>query len=388
MNAAFASYIETSIGNAVSVDAKAVYYNPAGLTFLKNKQIIAVDGIVDNRSVFRGTTVQNTTGYTQRGTTNARSYFSLPEFYLGIPINNKISIGLGGLYTNYGLTPYPADSIVRYFETTSFAATFDITPGIGVRLNDKVSIGGGLDFEYGRLVLDAMFGFPTIGVPDVKSMNEGSAWGWGAHVGLQAMPKLGTLIGLAYHTSVTFNIAGNSTYDSFPNFTTNKFRTKVVTPPSTVLSLYQFLSPTFGLMGTVEYMQWSTIQKLTLYNSALIVSGTPSLLTIPLQYHFRNIWRLALAANYNPTPKWFLGVGAFWDQEPGNPFYQLLNKDGFTLGCAAGYQFTKAFNLRLGYAHTFYRGNNINIITTNNNLNGKTDEGKDYAFGELRFDIV
>lgn len=365
-----ASLIESTIGAAVVNDATATYYNPAALTLLKNSQIITLGSLAYFRTQFTGQSVQSMTGFTQFGNSNSRSHFFLPSVYLGIPITNKISFGLGIIYNNF-YKDIDEGSVLRYVQSNSRIKNIDFIPAIGFKLNEFFALGAGLDLSYVNFLLLPISGIPSLTTPDSISRNESSATSLGGHIGFLLKPTPSTLMGFNYRSMVTYQLNGTSRLEDNPKVNSKHYHFKFWTPARSVFSISHFVTPTLGVIGTVQYIQWSLLKDVTFHGIATKLGSHPIILSsVKVPYHLHNTWYLTLGGQYRFTPKWIIRLVASYNQSADNPHYQISNGDSIILGASTGYDVSKFISLDVGYAHAFIKNQNINIKTRGNVISG------------------
>ncbi|TAK71981.1 MAG: hypothetical protein EPO11_10635 [Gammaproteobacteria bacterium] len=381
-NPAVAAYIESAIGNAVVYDATSVYFNPASMVMVKQPQLVTEATGSTVFAQFKGTTTQTATGYRQTGTADSRSNYFLPGVFYVRPLTDRITIGFGELYVDYGNINYPADSIVRYTGTHANISVLDLTPAVAVKIADEMSVGFGLDAERFSQTQDSMKGFPTLRIPDIKSDNVATAWSAGAHAGVLFQPVQATKIGLTYHTAVHFNATGKSTLYTQPKATNaDDYYFSVVAPPSTVFSIDQFFTPRFGVMTTLERMQWSSIKNVTQHNVVTLVGRTPRVIpSASVPYYFHDTWRALVGLHYIATSRLLVRGALSYDQDPNNTSVQTASSpgaDAIVTAIGATYKLTKALMIDMRYAHYFYQNKNINTTAGGNNQDGSLHQVRD-----------
>ncbi|SRR5579883_178216 len=389
---AMAAYIESAVGNAVAYDATGVYYNPASMVLVHSPQFVTQAITATVFTQFKGTETQVATHYSQTGTADSRSNYFLPGLFYAMPVTDRVTMGIGELYVDYGNVNYPADSIVRYVGTHGNVSVLDITPAVAVKITDKSAVGFGLDAERFSQTLDSMKGFPTLHFSDIKSDNTATAWSAGAHAGVLFQPALGTKFGITYHTSVHFDASGKSTLYTQPTATnSNDYYFSVVAPPSTVISLDQFFTPRLGMMTTLERMQWSSIKNVTQHNPVALVAVGKAVVpvvvpTVTVPYYFHDTWRAGVGFHYLATPKLLTRLGVAYDEDPNNTSVQTSTSpgaDAIITMLGATYKFTKALTLDVRYAHYFYKNKNIDTTLVGSNQNGSLHETRDVIESSL-----
>ena len=140
-------------GSTTSIDdASTIYFNPAGMTELEGTQInagvhliIPNADVTDNGSTFPpGVTVAADNG-------NPYDPSPVPNLYFATPVNvggQDIWAGIG-VSAPFGLgSDYGEDSFVRFDSTETELKTINVAPSVAYKINDAISIGGGIDVQY------------------------------------------------------------------------------------------------------------------------------------------------------------------------------------------------------------------------------------------------
>lgn len=127
------------------------------------------------------------------GATGVRDSMIMPwkhtgSVYIASPVNDTLSAGLG-VSAPYGVSiNWPREGAFRYAGAyDAVKQTVAINPAMGLKLNDKVSIGFGLDIYRSSLKLEQRFpwGLATgLPVRDGNMVFEGDGWGLGGYLGV------------------------------------------------------------------------------------------------------------------------------------------------------------------------------------------------------------
>lgn len=365
-----ASFIESSIGAAVVNDATAAYYNPASLTLLKNPQIIMLGSIASFHTQTTGQITQSKIDFTQSGTSNTHTYYYLPSVYFGMPASEKIFFGVAVL-SNLFNRDVESNSIFRYVQSDNSVQDIDLVPAIGIKLNNNISFGAGLNFSHANFIFQPTSGFPALNIPDSQSRNEssGNACGW--DIGFLLKPTSSTLIGLNYRSSMTYRFSGESVLEGNPGITSDHYSFDFWIPARYTLSVNQSVSPQLGFIGTIQWVQWDIFDEINIRGIATRIGPQPVILpNATVQYHLHNAWIFTLGSHYQITPKWVIRTAGSYLQSPGNENYQISNGDSIVLGVSVGYKIHKNVSLDGSYAHAFIRNQNINIANENSTLTG------------------
>lgn len=130
-------------------NASTIYFNPAGLTYLDGEQVVFAAHYIDPSSDFdnKGSKLApaigggDIFGFDDDGGQSA----IVPNFYWARPLNENLTFGVG-VNSPFGLAiEYNDGWVGRYHALDSDLATVNFNPSLGYRVNDRVSIGGGLN---------------------------------------------------------------------------------------------------------------------------------------------------------------------------------------------------------------------------------------------------
>ena len=242
---------------AVSLDASTIWFNPAGMTELKEKQFIAAGHIIDVDSEFtdQGTTLNSAFGGDfvdpnfgtpdALGPVDAGGTAFLPNLYYVHPLKKGVTLGIG-LGIPYGnSTDYDPTWVGRYQAVESSVTAIDINPSISYRVNDVLNIGGGISVQYltanignavdsggtcfglasaGQLALADCLGAgltgPGIAATDGFADVEGDSTAFTFNFGLLYKPRAGTNLGFAFRSGVEHELEGTADFTNNPAFET------------------------------------------------------------------------------------------------------------------------------------------------------------------------
>lgn len=356
------------MGTAVVNDATAAYFNPAALTLLPNTQIIVLGTGAQSHSQFTGSIAGLNSN--QSGTSKSQTNYFLPSGYLGIPISDRFFFGLGVVANNFSRDA-DQNSILRYVMADNNISNIDVVPAVGFKLNDYLSVGANVNFSQASFLSMPISGFQSLDTPDAQSQNQADADAWGGDFGILLKPSPSTQIGLNYRSALTYHFKGTSQLESNPGITSNNFSFDFWTPARYVLSINQFLSRSFGVIGTLQWIEWDIYDKINANGVATQIGPTPVILsnaTIPL--HFHNAWVYTLGSYYHLSPKWIIRTAGSYVQSPGDPNYQITEGDNIILGASIGYKLSKVISVDTSYAHAFVQNQAINIQNSTSTLNG------------------
>ncbi|MCD6048319.1 MAG: ompP1 [Gammaproteobacteria bacterium] len=376
-------------GAAIAEDASTAWFNPAGLTRIDKPQIVAGGNGINFSSKFTGQVSQQVdilgttiSGGTQNvnGISGGAAAF-IPFFHAAYPINPNIVAGFSvttpfGLETNYSPATY-----VRYAATETKLSTIDISPSLGVKLNNKFSLGLGVDEQRLLATFDSYAALDPIDNPSTQTLshNVASDWAPGWHIGGLFEPTNTTRIGLSYHSKVVHHATGYSLFsgglaspdflDPTAEYYSGNASTTLTLPANTTLSAYHDMNNRWAVMGSIIYTQWSVLNQLVLNNVAAIDPNldTQGLVTAVVPQNFHNTWRASVGTTYKIAPQWLVRTGVGYDETPTNNTdrnLRLPDGDRYAVAFGARYLATKNTTLDAGWTHEFVKTVNIDNTTT------------------------
>ncbi len=379
-----ASFIESTLGAAVVNDATAAYYNPSALTLLASSQIIALGSVASSHHRFTGKAIQSSTGFTQVGSSPNHTHYYLPSVYLGLPATEKVTLGLA-VVSDFFNKETEGNSILRYAQSSNSIRDIDVIPALGFKLNDYCSLGAGISYSQVNFLLQPISGFPSLNIPDAQSHNEANATGLGGDIGFLLKPNHSTLIGFNYRSSVTYRFNGRSIFEDNPAVISSNYNFTFWTPARSVLSINRFVTPSLGFIGTIQRIQWSIFNEISIHGIATKIGPKPMIVDADVPYHFLDTWLFTVGSHYRVTPKWTIRVAGNYNQAPGSGNYQISSGDGIILGASMGYELHKNVIIDGSFSHAFIQNQNINIKGSRNIINGENKASRDAVSLKLTF---
>jgi long-subunit fatty acid transport protein len=381
-----ASFIEATMGAAVVNDATATFYNPASLVFLKNPQIILLNSISSFNSQFTGQAIQAATGFTESGSSSTKTHYYLPSFYLGMPVTNNITIGLA-VISNFFNNDLDGNSILRYVQSSNTIQSVDFVPALEYKFNDFFSVGASINLSYASFLLIPTSGFPSLNIPDSQSRNESKGNGLGGDIGFLLKPNKSTTIGFNYRSAITYRLNGTSVLESNPEVISNHYGFTFWTPARSTLSINQLITSKFGMISTIQRIQWSIFKEIDIHGIATQIGSQPVILDATVPYHLHDTWLLTVGAYHHITSKWTLRIAGSYNQSPANGHFQISNSNSIIVGGSVGYKISKNIIIDGGYAHAFIQNKNINITGGINQIDGRTNGSVDAFSLKLTLNI-
>jgi long-chain fatty acid transport protein len=358
-------------GNASSATfLSTIFNNPAGMTeFTGDRAQLDASAIIPSEK-FSGSanSVVGPFAFPISGGNggDAGKFGFVPAAYVLHSFSPDFKAGLA-LTVPFGLkTEYESTWVGRYFGVKSEIQTIDLNPNVAYRVNDWVSIGGGVSANYlyadlTRAVdLNAATGHVPGTFPDANFRFNGADWAWGYNAGVLLKPWDGTNIGLAYRSRILHKLQGDANFTNVfaPLLRNPLLAAALASSPSVAplnlpgnldLSVTQKITDKLRIAGDLQWTNWSQVQSLAVRrDNGSVITSVPE--------HFRDTVFVSIGATYNLDDNWTLRTGVAYDESPVTDGFRtvaLPDADRFWIAAGVGYKFSDGFSVDVGYAHIF-----------------------------------
>jgi long-chain fatty acid transport protein len=315
---------------AMAEDASVVFYNPAAMTELDRAQLTAGFTYINGTGEFTGDGT-DVAGATITGADDGDAYSNggnylgesfIPFFYYARPINEKMSVGLG-VFTPFGTkTNYEDDFVGGGFADETSLISLEIAPTFAYKVNDQLSIGGGIDIVYMEGLLSkfsdtvpyiaaAAAGYKATydgniagGATEAQAtaaaeaavgglkadsplLNDGfenhyevkgDDWGVGWNFGAYYQLSEATTLGFTYRSEIEFELEGDSTFEkefkyynpsandgaggmeTFGNIRPQASKVPLTTPASATLAVTHQFNDELLLQAGATWTGWSSFK--------------------------------------------------------------------------------------------------------------------------------
>lgn len=372
-------------GAASAEDASTVWFNPAGMLRLDRSNVSGGTHFISPKLDFSNNGSNNVSGVPLTGSNGggAGDLAATANLYYTRHIDDRTVWGVG-INTPFGLrTKYDSDFIGRYQALDSQLTSVNINPSIAYKVNDALSVGGGIDINYLQAKLQNAVNTGLIGLagglpagtalalPDTIARVKGSDWGLGFNFGVLYQLDAATRLGLAYRSQINHTLSGDVTYAQASTtgaaviagagLRNGNIKANLTLPDSLSMSAFHDVDDKLSLMGDLTFTRWSKIQEIRIrYDTGQADTVTPE--------NWRNALRLSLGADYRLNETWLLRCGVAYDQTPvtGDQYRtpRLPDADRKWLSVGANYKLSPAASIDFAYAHLFIGKANVN--TTSN----------------------
>jgi long-chain fatty acid transport protein len=403
---------------ATAEDASTVYFNPAGLTQLEKPEALAAVHIVVPQA-----------DYKDKGSTHASQVYPLPlpatplggkikdeagvwgavpNLYYSRPLSNKLFLGLG-INVPFGLsTEYSESWVGRYHAVKSELHTVNINPAIAYKINDKVSVGFGINAQYIDAEVTNMIDFGMlIGAPtafDGKAKLEGDDWSWGYNLGLLFNLTDQTKLGLHYRSKIRHTLEGDAEFTipagaALPisilrpgEFVDTDVKSTVTLPATGSVSIAHAVNSKWSVMADISWTDWSQLDELRFEFDSTQADGVTAL-------EWDDSYRYSIGTTYRASDRLTYRAGIALDETPiPNAYYRtprIPGEDRTWLAIGVGYKYSDRLSFDFGYAYLFVKDPDIEKTPTGNPatdenlsrgyLNGTYDASTDILSAQLRW---
>lgn len=397
-------------------DGSEIYYNPAAMgggqfkstTLTLSSHIIAPKAQFSNQ----GSTINPKLGGSplvgDNGPDGGETAI-LPNIYMVYPINEKFTFGLG-LNSPWGLaTEYDRSWVGRYHAVRSELTTININPALSYNVDDNFSIGAGLQAMYVDAKLSNMIDFGTVGVaalgfPTAAKLGllpqkadgfgevTGDDWAMGFSLGAAYRYCENNRIGLSFRSRSDVKISGDAKFEvpsaALPLtaggfFKTTGVKADITLPETVSLGGIHWVSDNLGLLGEVQWMNWSTFDELRIKYA----NGQPD---TAVDESWNDTWRFSAGAMYKLDESWMLKGGYTHDQTPvPDKFHRtarIPDNDRDWLALGVGYEINPSWSLDASYAHLFMGKSSTSVASsTGDVLNGDWKTSVDMFSAQLSY---
>lgn len=387
--------------SALPEDASIGFWNPAGLTYLKQKQVVASGAVINLNNDVRIPEASNiqilspmpTPAPTQgNNREEAGGWFFVPAMHFSLPFYcDKMAVGIG-VTAPFGLTTsYSSSSRSRYLATHSNLTTINIGPSVAYQVNRHLSIGGGVDFQYLTVTLKQKL--PTV-AGDAEFKNEANDWGYGWNIGAMCCFDTGTTLGASYRSRIHHELSGDAyvrgpaALGAFNN--EGGVSGRITLPDYGSVSLVQRINDQWAFLASYFYTNWETIDKVTLdYTEGMKNVNFPD--GVALDLDFQGASKVALALNYCPNECWKLRLGTAYDQtnvrRPTTRSFRLADNDRVWLALGAQYKVNRCVKIDLAYAHLFVKEAKIHAVSEVASANAQVEGSVNQFGGQLTWNL-
>ena len=332
----------------VGDDLSAVHYNPAGMTLLPGTQMQAGSVWIEVNAEYDGDL-----GASENGRYKGQA---IPAGYITHQLTDDVWLGLG-LTVPFGMgTDYNKEWEGAERGYTSTILTFDINPNVAWKVNDFLSVGGGISLQYAK----AKLGMKPANIPvPATGKIDADSWDWGWNGGLMLQPTDSLRFGLAYRSAIEHNAEGDFTLSSpspLPNLNFTCAAEATVKTPDTIMFTSTWeATDNLRLSTLIRWAKWSNFKNLTIKNS-----NTGTVLS-NVENDWEDTWLFSVGADYKLNDAWTVRGGVAYEKDPVSDNKKRMavipDTDRLWLSFGATWHAAKNFQIDGGFSYLKGIGN-------------------------------
>ncbi len=277
----------------------------------------------------------------------------VPATYSSYQINEMFWVGLA-MTAPFGMkTENDPNSRGALYGYKSKIITMNINPVVGVKLNDFISVGAGLQINYMKGDLTNALGGAEI------AQVKGDDWGAGFTAGITITPTDMTTIGIGYRSRVKHTLKGTY-YNALGGIPLGPASVKHTLPDMLTFSVRQQITDNLTLAGSVEWVNWSLFDKFNITRSGILLNPTAN------TYNWKDSWFFAVGTEYKYSDTLTLRVGYAYEDSPvpdSSRAVRVPDNNRHWLSVGASWVAGDWLTLHAGYSHLFVKDGNVNITT-------------------------
>ena len=278
-------------------NASTAFFNSAGMTRMKGKELMLGGGLVYTDIQFDpapDTPVAGGDGG------NAGSLAPLINAFYVHSLSDNLKLGLDMISLSAAVLDYDDNWAGRRqcLETEIFTVT--LHPSLAYRVNNWLSIAGGIGLSYGAMKME------LAGVaPNSKITLDGDDLEY--NFNLSALFELSdrTRIGVVYWSEIGLNFAGDVSRQ--PRGLQAGVDTALPLPQWARAGIYHEINDRFAVLGTVGWEDWSRLE-----NVNLSLANTSA----ALPRNWKDTYNFAGGIHYRISTPWLLQFGIAYDTSP------------------------------------------------------------------------
>lgn len=346
-------------------DLSTIFFNPAGMTRLEGGNLQINGAYIAPSTKFSLTNATAATGGGSLYPTNGDSTGDdagesafVPSFYMlwDLPEDYKLGVSVN---TPFGLsTSYESGWVGRYYALDSELKTVTVTPNIAKKVNDKLSLGGGIAIQYAEATLTKAINFNAINpavTTDGKSNLTGDDIGFGMTLGALYEFDEDTRVGISYRSQIQNELEGTvqitgALSGAAPALTSGAAQAELTTPDTLSVGVYHALDDKWAILSDFQWTNWSTFDELVVTNK------DDGLLRDRVDEKWDSSYFLSVGTEYKPNEDTTWQFGIAYDTTPVEDQYRTFRiPDADRLWMSVGYlkDLDNDTSISVGYSHIF-----------------------------------
>jgi long-chain fatty acid transport protein len=372
--------------NTVSADSS--WTNPAGMTGLQQDEMLAGLQVLLPKIEFDSSVAE--AGGSDGG--NAGNIAAIPAFFMVKKLNDRTRLGFSLVAPQGGAMNFGDDFVGRYGATKVKLAAIGGSPSIAYKVNDRLSLGGGVSIIYTQFEQSIAINQSAL-VPGSGTLPDGKAkfdnmtdLGYQPFAGLTYYLSDNLMLGIVYRAEMDVNLEGDLNFRNlaFQTPPADEIEIDWDNPQTLKAGLRYEIDPGKRLIFSANWEDWSAFSK----NQLAITGGVLNPAGV-LERNFRDTWSAGVAFVDGSNKTHGYSVGFSYDSSP------VSNKDRtidlpfdetYKLSAAYGWQGSKQLDFALGGTLMYFGEGKVDQTAQGVRFKGKFDTNMAlFLGGTLRY---
>jgi long-chain fatty acid transport protein len=323
---------------------------------------------------------------------NAGNIAAIPAFFMVKKLNDRTRLGFSLVAPQGGAMNFGDDFVGRYGATKVRLAAIGGSPSIAYKVNDRLSLGGGVSIIYTQFEQSIAINQSAL-VPGSGTLPDGKAkfdnmtdLGYQPFAGLTYYLSDNLMLGVVYRAEMDVNLEGDLNFRNlaFPTPPADEIEIDWDNPQTLKAGLRYEIDPGKRLIFSANWEDWSAFSK----NQLAITGGVLNPAGV-LERNFKDTWSAGVAFVDGSNKTHGYSVGFSYDSSP------VSNKDRtidlpfdetYKLSAAYGWQGSKQLDFALGGTLMYFGEGKVDQTAQGVRFKGKFDTNMAlFLGGTLRY---
>ncbi len=350
-------------------DASTAFTNPAGMTRLDGTQALAGGQLMWFDSAFSiGGGTSAALGDNGGGRAlGFNGFVPGAGAFVSHSLSPDLKVGFS-IAGNFGsLIDYDDAWVGRYRVQQATLLGVQFVPSIAYRVNDRLSIGAGVNAVYG--IFDQKVAINNVSplAGDGRLELDDRTWGFGGNLGVLYEIAPETRVGLTWTSQVDLDFRSPARFSGLGPALSALLASRGLLdadvnvgtriPQQVMASFRARIDDRWAVLGNVGWQQWSKFGQVEIG-----IENTQDPRGVTTSLPFRDTWHFALGAQYRPSDPWTVNVGIAHDsgfQGSGSVSPLLPVDAAWRFGAGAEQQVRKG--LKWGFAGELLYGGTLDV---------------------------
>lgn len=294
-------------------DASTAFTNPAGMTRLEGTELMLGPQALRTVVEFNPNDGTTTTGDDGDG----GAWLPTGGLFVTHKVTPNLAVGLSGFGFFGNTLDYGNDWVGRYYVTKIVLQGMSLSPAVGYRVNDWLSVGASAILSY--MTFEQRLNVNLLGPEDGELRVRDDDWVLAGKFGVLVEPRRGTRFGLTYLTKADLDFKDAPQFRGMEGtlllgileqagIVGAKLDLGMTAPQAVMLSGYHEVTERLALLANVGWEEWSAFGKVDV---AVNTNGGEASVTADRNYN--DTWHAALGAQYRISEPWLLSLGVAYD---------------------------------------------------------------------------